>query len=405
MRLTASILIVTYNSELHVTPCLEALLPEIRPDDEVILVDNASADASLVQASAFGGRVQVMASANNRGYSGGNNLAARLAHGDLLILLNPDTQVRPGWRNALAQAFDDETVGIAGSKGRYPDGRIQHAGGVIDPLTANAVHLGDGQADNGQHDQVAEVDYVSGFALATRRTLWERLGGLCEDYYPAYYEEVDYCFRARRVGLRTVFVPQAEVTHMHAPNAGFGEWGGAYALRQRWFFGLRHLGVTELRSMALADKAALSGESTAMRGERYVDAYAQVLWMAARIWISRSDDPTLGRPLTADEQATILRDLRDLHDRAMLLASQEVVAPHLQAIRERIHTLPVPPGQVAIPIRDLSAWLRHKASQWIWDPEAAAWRAYAKSAQSVLRSITDTIRALDWVSRRHEGPQ
>ena len=101
----------------------------------------------------------------------------RAAGGDVRVLLNQDTEVRPGWLAALAAAFaSDAMLGIAGSKAVYPDGRIQHAGGYLDDR-GEGHHDGQGETDLGQWDAGRDVAYVSGASLAISRRALQAAGG------------------------------------------------------------------------------------------------------------------------------------------------------------------------------------------------------------------------------------
>ncbi len=129
------------------------------------------------------------------------------------MLLNVDTQVHAGWLAALADAFDDPSIGIAGCKLLYPDGSIQHAGGFVYGPRGEAEHLGRYAPDDGRFDKLADVEYATGAALAIRRTVLDQIGLLDEGFSPIYYEDIDWCYRVRAAGWRVVYVPQAVVTH------------------------------------------------------------------------------------------------------------------------------------------------------------------------------------------------
>jgi GT2 family glycosyltransferase len=94
---------------------------------------------------------------------------------------------------------------------------IQHAGGLIHP-NGMTQHLGYLEEDRGQHDAKRDAAYVTGAGLAVRRALLERCGGgLDEDYFPMYCEEVDLCRKTRRMGYRVVYAPAAVMEHYESP--------------------------------------------------------------------------------------------------------------------------------------------------------------------------------------------
>lgn len=209
-----SIIITSLNGAQVLPQCLRAVFQTTYPDYEVFVVDNGSTDQTQeVVRSAFP-QVCIIRSDHNRGFAGGNNLGLKAARGDMLILLNDDTEVEANWLTALTQAAAQyPNWGILGCKLLYPDKRtIQHAGGIIH-TNGLTDHRGYGEEDQGQYNDIEPQPYVTGAAFAIRRTLIDRLGYLDEGYYPIYFEEIDYCVRARRLGYASLYVPGAVVYH------------------------------------------------------------------------------------------------------------------------------------------------------------------------------------------------
>lgn len=391
---TLSVLIVTFNSGDTIHGCLDALLASPDPAREIIVVDNASSDDSLTKVRAYGDRIPLVESPVNRGFAGGMNLAARQATGDVLVLLNPDARPEVGWGPALRAAFEDPTVGVVGSKGLYPDGRIQHMGGQIDLANAYATHLGDGDVDRGQYDDVKDVDFVSGFALATRRSLWEQLGGLCEEFFPAYYEEIDYCYRARRLGQRVIMAPTARVLHDQAPQKGGITWHRAYIQRQRWFFALRHFDATGLARMLANEKATLQhwfGDRE--HGLAAVRAYADLLGLWPRVCVMRADDPALGGPVDAALQNAVqlgllaqFRELFSFFDTSTL--------DSMRSILERLGNLPVPERS---PLLN-GGGLHTRLARWLVGPYVNAsnafWYDYLQKQHAILEELNRLVTGL-----------
>lgn len=209
-----SVVVVSYNSRRDLPACLDALLAVAEPRLDIIVVDNASTDGSAdLVATAFP-MLRLLRSPRNLGFAGGNNLGFAAASGDILLTLNPDARLEAAAWSALAGAFaGDPRLGIAGCKLCYADGRIQHAGGVLDYPLATAHHRGAGEADRGQYDEPADVEFVTGAALAMRRAVYEATCGFDERFFPAYYEDADLCYRARAAGWRVAYLPQAAGVH------------------------------------------------------------------------------------------------------------------------------------------------------------------------------------------------
>lgn len=224
-----SIIILTYNHADYIEGCLRSVMAQTYAPIEVIVCDNASKDgtAERVKASVFAPDVRLIEAQRNRGCAGGNNLASRQAKGAVLFFLNPDTQLD---QNCVAEIvkplLERKDVGITGAKIYYPNStRFQHAGGIINRNGMTA-HRGDGEFDRGQFDEPAEVDYVTGAALAIRRDLFLYAGGFDEDYNPAYYEESDLCWRVKKRGYKVMYEPRAVLWHKE--GAAVTKWSRTF---------------------------------------------------------------------------------------------------------------------------------------------------------------------------------
>jgi GT2 family glycosyltransferase len=220
---TISVVILCYKSEAHIELCLDALAVQTRAPEEVIVVENASGDAAVARAREHFLQPRVIENRVNLGCAGGNNVGWRAATGDIVVFLNPDCMVEPGFLEAIAAPLaGNPSVGLTGGKLYFPNTHIlQHAGGILHP-NAMTEHRGTGEGDGGQFDEAAAVDYVTGAAFALRRQTLESLGGFDEDYFPAYYEETDLCARVRKAGLTVLYVPGAVGYHLESAAVGRG---------------------------------------------------------------------------------------------------------------------------------------------------------------------------------------
>ena len=211
---TVSVIIPVWNGSAFLPACLEALLAQAGRPFEIIAVDNASSDGSAALVAERYPQVTLIRHERNLGFAGGCNAGMRAAAGDILILLNQDTLVEAGWLQALLTAFDNPAIGIAGCKSLYPGGQvIQHAGGFIEWPRGWAQHYGYRQPDGPAWSQAREVDFVTGAALALRRAVLEGIGPLDEGFWPGYYEDADFCWRARAAGFGVWYWPAARLTH------------------------------------------------------------------------------------------------------------------------------------------------------------------------------------------------
>jgi GT2 family glycosyltransferase len=173
-------------------------------------------------------RIKLVRNRKNMGFLATCNRGASVGTGDIVLLLNNDTLPQAGWLDALLRTFRDHPdAGAVGGKLVYPDGRLQEAGGVIfsDGSAAN-FGRGDFEIDAPLYNYFREVDYVTGALIATRRSLFEKIGGLDTHYRPIYYEETDYCFRVRKAGYKVYYQPDSLVIHLEGVTCGTDTAGG-----------------------------------------------------------------------------------------------------------------------------------------------------------------------------------
>jgi len=243
-----SVVVVSWNGAEYLKGCLDALLDQDYADLEVIVVDNASSDGSDSLVEEHYPDVRLIRNERNLGFATGNNVGLRVTRGELVVLLNQDTVVQPNWLETLVGAFDDDAVGVAGCKIIHPDDRtIEHAGGYFTWPLGLAFHHGDGEEDQGQYDELREVEYVTAAAMAIRRSVLQRVGLLDEGFYPGYFEDLDFCRRARETGFRIVYVPRAVVIHHRSSSFSQTVQGKPYAVfRGRFRFILKHYDPAEI---------------------------------------------------------------------------------------------------------------------------------------------------------------
>ncbi|TSC63739.1 MAG: putative glycosyltransferase [Parcubacteria group bacterium Gr01-1014_106] len=198
---------------------------------EVFVVDNASVDDSFIQARNSIQPFREIALPQNMGFAHANNVALREAKGEILLLLNPDTEPRPGSMRALVDFFSSHPrAGIVGGKLFYPDGRLQRSvrafpsPAVLALLLTRLAHFFPKLSAYRQYDMAdfsythdAPVDQVMGACFAIRRDALKAIGVLDEGYW-IWFEEVDYCRRAKQAGWETWFTRAAEIVHHHATS-------------------------------------------------------------------------------------------------------------------------------------------------------------------------------------------
>ena len=209
--------IVLYNSARYIRECLAAVLAQSLPPCKITVLDNASADGGDDLVANEFPEVHLIRSDCNYGFAGGHNRAAASFTGyDALLLLNPDAVLKADALERLAASLATHPrVGVLGAKALEADGRtIQHVGIRI---KGNALTgpVGEGEPDTGQYRGLLPSPSVLGAAMAIRKETWNALGGLDEDFWPGYFEETDFCCRARRAGWQVAVNCDAEYLHLH----------------------------------------------------------------------------------------------------------------------------------------------------------------------------------------------
>jgi GT2 family glycosyltransferase len=224
------IVIVGFRNFADVRACLTALEASIWTDFEVVIVENGGAEAvarlreGLPARLASGQAVTLVDAGANLGFAGGVNRGLTTRRGAAWWILNPDTLPQPGALAAMVARLEVGDVDAVGSVLLKPDGRVQALGGVWRGWLARAVSLGIDQPAEAQID-AADIErrqtYINGASCLVSARFVETIGLMREDYF-LYCEEVEWCLRARRAGLKLGFAPEARVAHLQGTTTGGG---------------------------------------------------------------------------------------------------------------------------------------------------------------------------------------
>jgi len=218
-----SIVIPTYNGRALLAVCLPSLRAQSYPADrfEVIVVDDASSDGTVEYLAAEFPWVRVAALTQNSGFIAACNAGVAAAQGEVLVLLNNDTEAEPGWLAALVTALmEHPEAGSAASKMLLFDRRdTLHTAG--DTMGRNGIPRNRGvwEKDAGQYDQDRWVFGPCGGAAAYRREAWQQAGGLDPALW-MYLEDVDLAWRLQRLGWRSIYAPEARIYHQLSATGG-----------------------------------------------------------------------------------------------------------------------------------------------------------------------------------------
>lgn len=218
---TPSVVTVVLNwNGLHDTrECLQSLRAADYPNNRVLVVDNGSRnDEASALEKEFGSFVELLRLPENKGFAGGANAGMKRAlelGADYVLLLNNDVIVDPSFLSRMIeQAKELPRLAAACPKTYFYNDprRIYSTGGKVSLWRAVATQVGRGQTDTGQFDRRAVRDYADGVCMLIPAAALRKVGLLDEQYF-AYWEETDWCVRAREAGLRSYYIPQARIWH------------------------------------------------------------------------------------------------------------------------------------------------------------------------------------------------
>lgn len=265
LLLAVTAVIVTYNSEQVIISCMEALT-RMAPQVSTLVVDNASSDRT-VDLVKTGNGAKLIANERNRGFAAAVNQGVReAADGDFILLLNPDAQLLSGIEPLVESASSD---GIAAGRLVDTAGNTQ-AGFTIrrfpTPLSlalellginrlwpSNRVNRAYRYLDRDLH-QPGPVEQPAGAFLMFRRDVWDKLSGWDEQYWPVWFEDVDFCRRAIAAGYQIAYVPTVVARHKggHSVSGVSSQQRASYWCVSLLRYAAKHFGRGAFRGICAA---------------------------------------------------------------------------------------------------------------------------------------------------------
>ncbi len=224
--IAGSVVIVTHNSAACIERCLQALAPA--QGWRIVVVDNASADATLEKAQQTAPNVCVVRNGENRGFAGAVNQGIKIAEGDTIVILNADAIPVGDALDRLRRSLAADGVGVAGGSLRRSDGNVEKGFTVrrfptLGSVLAEVLLLNRVWPNNPwnrryrcldlDYSRLQDVEQPAGACLAIRRQAWEDVGGFDQGFYPVWFEDVDFCRRVRNAGWRILYCPDAKFAH------------------------------------------------------------------------------------------------------------------------------------------------------------------------------------------------
>src|SRR5437867_3186693 len=210
-----TIVILTWNGLSYTKRCLETLHGHTDFQCyEVIVVDNGSTDGSVEYLKSISW-IRLIQNSSNKGFAKANNQAIELCDNSSdLVLLNNDTEIlQRDWLAKLQEtAYRSPAIGIVGARLKRPDGMLLHAGTYMPIETFWGQQIGSLEKDINQYNLDAEVEGVVFACVYIKRSVLKEVGPLDEDYF-SYFEDTDYCLRAKRHGFKVICCGSVTVLH------------------------------------------------------------------------------------------------------------------------------------------------------------------------------------------------
>lgn len=258
------IVIVAWNAEAEIGACLDAAT---RFSDDVVVVDNASSDAT-VRVVCERGRVRLIANRENRGFAAAANQGIGSLGCPFVLLLNPDARLETPIEE-LVDACREPDVAAAGGKLLDSQGRPQTgflvrrfpSGWTLAFEVLGLNRLLSGNPVNRRYraldldpEQAADVEQPAGAMLMLRRDAWAALGGFAEEFYPLWFEDVDFAKRAHDRGYRLRYVPEACARHRGGYSTRLLDWERrqVYWYANLLRYAAKHLSGTATRAVGAA---------------------------------------------------------------------------------------------------------------------------------------------------------
>lgn len=213
-----AVLLLNWNGVELTLPCIDSLINGTVRPTKIFVVDNASIDCSVQKLGNTFSDIEVIENKENLGFTGGNNVGLeRILSGnyDYVWILNNDTVVAENSLKYLLDAMEAD-LGIAAASGKIlyddPQNLIWYAGSRFNFWTLQAAHKGERHKDLMQYDLPEDVPFISGCCMFVRKSALEHVG-LFDNNFFAYYEDYDWCLRAKSLGLRLRYVPDSVIYH------------------------------------------------------------------------------------------------------------------------------------------------------------------------------------------------
>ncbi|MCB9358059.1 MAG: methyltransferase domain-containing protein [Calditrichaeota bacterium] len=235
----ASVVIPVYDNLKYTEACLKSLFetPEETPH-EIIVVDDGSTDGTAQFLVSLGDKIRVVTHEQNHGFARSCNDGARASIGQVVVFLNNDTEVLPGWLDEMMNSISsDRSIGIVGNLQIFPGtNRVQQCGVVCDDTKhVHSLYNNQLPADHPVVQKPREFQFIAGSCLMIWRQLFMEVGGFDESYLNSC-EDIDLCLRVTQTRRKVWYCPKSKIYHHESKSVTGHDKGGANYTRllSRW---------------------------------------------------------------------------------------------------------------------------------------------------------------------------
>ncbi len=216
-----SVIIPTWNGKHHLELCLPSLAKQTYHPFEMIVVDDASQDDTLEWLAKEWPTVRVVAKSVNQGFASGINSGLTVVNGQLIALLNNDTEAEPDWLEQLVRVMQNNPeAGMVASKLKLWDDRTRlHSAGDYYTVSGKPGNRGVWEVDDGRWDEEEWIFSPCAGAALYKKELFETIGGF-DERFESYLEDIDLAWRAQLAGFRCRFAPRAIIYHRVSATGG-----------------------------------------------------------------------------------------------------------------------------------------------------------------------------------------
>lgn len=216
-----AVVILNWNGKYFLEKFLPSVYNSTYPNIEFILGDNASTDDSIAFVKETYPQIRIIQNSENLGFAGGYNRILEQVEAEYYILLNSDVEVTPSWIEPVIEMMKRDSFIAAQPKIRsfHQKDCFEHAGaagGYIDtygyPFCRGRI-MNNVEQDSGQYDDQKEVFWATGAALFIKAAAWKEVNGFDPDFF-AHMEEIDLCWRLKKLGYRIGYCPQSLIYHV-----------------------------------------------------------------------------------------------------------------------------------------------------------------------------------------------